>query len=785
MTPIDRLKPALRSAWLPLALLLLALSTVFAFGGDRGRFYRPTAHNWISSQHLAIAVKFSSEHGFQRFDSWSMRSDGAVRYLPYNPFTPGMYLLMKLAILPVSGNPSAQIYAARVLMLLFFAAAAVLTYLSLCRIVSNRWIALTAALLAFSSYYLLYYNDMIAPDGIPDFFGVMLTFHGMVVFVQEGRFRQLLIKACIALLLGWHVLALLLPFVIFGLACDLLRARSASAASTSIPRYVKAKQAAVALLRSCYLLLGIAALGFGLAVLAFNFAMDYIALDGERPLTELPAFQSMLMRTGLDQGVVQASWPWSDFLEGQFYRIFRMFIPYALLSVVGAAEGPSWLPGGVAFVLGGALSAASLIGSMFVRPRILFVTLASFGFFWALPMRNTTELHHFETIYYIGLPLVFFIVVLLLAMRLIRRDAVITAASVAALLLFGVSSFLMSRVGYSAESAHAASAAEQDLLTIRELTAGEFVTVGDLIGIRRMFFRPAGHGLSYYLNLALMDSEYPPPASRKFIVTRHRVDTDALLTPQNQYLFLYDAPGLLASYRSAYPSLISTEPLASEDFDVYLVDRTVYYLREPCEHEETRSTFFLHVFPEDKNDLPYYRRGHGFDNLDFVFTDLGLLFDGKCMSRVDLPQFDIAGLRTGRLEGGGAAWSTAYVVQGTKLISEYESIVSTEPLARSEFDLYLDGGKMHYVKQQCGDADTQAPFFLHVFPEDIDDLPDERKQYGFDNLDFGFDVRGVLFDGKCAAAVSLPQYGIARIITGQFDGTDRIWEVEIDLETRE
>ncbi len=785
MIPIDRLKPALRSAWLPLALLLLALSTVFAFGGDRGHFYRPTVHNWISSQHLAIAVKFSSEHGFQRFDSWSMRSDGAVRYLPYNRFPPGGYALMKLATLPVSGNPSAQIYAARILMLLFFAAAAVLVYLSLCRIVSNRWIALTAALLAFSSYYLLYYNDVTANESMPDFFGVMLTFHGLVVFVQEGRFRQLLIKACIALLLGWHVLALLLPFVVFGLARDLLRARSAPAASPPLLRYVKAKQAAAALLRSRYLLLGIAALGFGLAVLAFNFAMDYIALDGERPLTELPSFQSMLSRTGLDQGVVQASWPWADFLEGQFSRISRMFIPYALLSVVGAAESPSWLSGSVAFVLGGTLSAASLIGSMFVRPRILFATLASFGFFWALPMRNTTELHHFETIYYIGLPLVFFTVVLLLAMRLIRRDAVIAAASVAALLLFGVSSFLMSRVGYSAESAQAARAAEQDLLTIRELTAGEFVTVGDLIGIRRMPFRPAGNGLSYYLNLALMNSEYPPPASRKFIVTRHRVETDALLTPQNQYLFLYDAPGLLVSYRSAYPSLVSAEPLASEDFDVYLVDRTMYYLREPCEHEDTRSTFFLHVFPEDKNDLPYYRRGHGFDNLDFVFTDLGLLFDGKCMSRVDLPQFDIAGLRTGRLDGGGAAWSATYVVQGPKLISEYDSIVSTEPVARSEFDLYLDGGKLHYVKQQCGDADTQAPFFLHVFPEDIDDLPDERKQYGFDNLDFGFDVRGVLFDGKCAAAVSLPQYGIARIITGQLDGTGRIWEVEIDPEARE
>ncbi len=235
MTSLDRITPALRSPLLPLALLLLALSTVFIFGGDRGYFYRGGGHNWVSSQHITVAVNLSLEHGFQRFERRIMDEDGAVRYAPYNRFPPGGYLLMKLATLPVSGNPSAQIYAARVLMLLFFTGAAVLAYLSLCRLTSNRWIALTATLLAFSSYYLLYYNDMTANEGMIDFFGVMLTFHGMVVFMQEGRFRQLVVKTCVALLLGWHVLALLAPFVIFGLARELWQARSVAATSTPPP----------------------------------------------------------------------------------------------------------------------------------------------------------------------------------------------------------------------------------------------------------------------------------------------------------------------------------------------------------------------------------------------------------------------------------------------------------------------------------------------------------------------------------------------------------------------
>ena len=786
MTILDRIPPALRSAWLPLALLLLALSTVFVFGGNRSSFYRPVDdHNWLSSHHLTIVANLSHEHGFQRFTRRFIDGDGAVRYSPYNRFPPGGYLLIKLAVLPFGGSPSAQLYAARVLMLLFFAAAAVIAYLSLCRLTSNRWVALTATLLAFSSYYLLYSNDTIAPEVMPDIFGVLLVFHGMVVFVQEGRFRQLLVKTCIALLLGWHVFALLLPFVIFGLVSDLLRARSAASTSTPPPpprHYVKLKRAASALLRSRCLLLGIAALGFGLSVLAFNFTMEYAALDGETPLTELPSFQSMLKHTrvnSVENNVrVVAARAWHPFLEGQFRNILRMFIPYALLGGDDAGESPTWLSKRAQVVLGVALSVAGLIGSIFVRPRILFVTLVLFGFFWVLPMRNTTHRHDFESIYYIGLPLVFFTIVLLLARRLSNRDSVIAAAAVAALLLFAVSSFQMSLVGHSAEAAQAARAAQKELLDIRKTTAGEPVTVLNARTSTRQSFAwsHAGYAMDYYLNSHPIYYAYLPAVEGGFVVMRERIDTDALLTPQNRHFFLYDRDGLEAWYGDVFRTVASTEPAARKEFNVYFDDRTVYYLKEPCGGADTDARFFLHVYPIDENYLPDDRRQYGFDNLDSYFTERGVLFDDKCLARFVLPEYEVSKIVTGRI---GQAWSVVhYIHPPPELIAEYQSIASNEPVARSEFDLYIDGGNLYYVKEPCGGADTAASFFLHIVPVDTDDLPDARRQHGFDNLDFGFDVRGVLFDGNCLARVGLPQYGIARIVTGQFDGTDRVWEVE-------
>ncbi len=217
-----------RPAALPLVLLLLALSTLFLFGGDREYFYRDGKHyDWNSSQTLTFAENLSFRHNLLVFHYQSRDADGNLQYPSlYNRFPLGGYVLVKLAILPFGDTDfRAKIYAGRLLMLLLFSAAAVLAYLSLARIAGSRWDALTATLLAFSSYYLLYYADKISNEVTIDLFAVMLAFHGMTVFVQEGRFRQLVIKSCIALLLGWHVYAFLLPFIAFGLAAELLKAR--------------------------------------------------------------------------------------------------------------------------------------------------------------------------------------------------------------------------------------------------------------------------------------------------------------------------------------------------------------------------------------------------------------------------------------------------------------------------------------------------------------------------------------------------------------------------------
>ena len=111
-------------------------------------------------------------------------------------------------------------------------------------------------------------------------------------------------------------------------------------------------------------------------------------------------------------------------------------------------------------------------------------------------------------------------------------------------------------------------------------------------------------------------------------------------------------------------------------------------------------------------------------------------------------------------------------------LTDYESIASGEPAARSRFHIYLRENAVTYLKSPCSAADVRAQFFLHIVPEAVEDLPDHRRRYGYDNLDFHYEnqcvnIAALAFGGRCIAEHPLPDYPIARIRTGQF--TPRRW----------
>ena len=116
-------------------------------------------------------------------------------------------------------------------------------------------------------------------------------------------------------------------------------------------------------------------------------------------------------------------------------------------------------------------------------------------------------------------------------------------------------------------------------------------------------------------------------------------------------------------------------------------------------------------------------------------------------------------------------------------LTDYESIASGEPVARSDFDIYLRENTVSYLKSPCSAADVRAEFFLHVIPEDLEDLPADRRQYGFGGANFHYgNTAALAFGGRCIMEHPLPDYPIARIRTGQFTPEgDQIWMAEFPV----
>ena len=663
----------------PLALLLLALATLFLFGGGRGHPYQDYSRGHVTLNHMTVALNLSPEHGFLGFYRRYLDDAGEPAYEPYNRFPVLGHALIRLATLPFPDDSYAQLAAARTLMLAFFAAAATLAYLALRRLVRSRWAALAATLLSFSSSYALYYNDMVATEGAVDLFGLMMVLHGMAVFTDEGRFGQLPAKACAALLLGWHAYALLLPFALLGLACALRRRDG-----RGIRRH---------------LALGAVALGFGSLVLAANFAREYAALGGEVPVAELPSVRSALHRTGV---APVHGFDWTGAAKEQLGRIGAVSVPYALSHfIIGGEPGSLKITkmrvyrvfvalGSVLFVLTVLACLALLLSPPSPRsPLLPLAALALSGPCWMVAMRYAAG--EFEGMFHIGIPLALFALLLPRLDRLLGGRARCSApAGVVAAPLFALSSFLMAQAT-NPDPGHAAYAKEfnADVDSIRKLAEGKTIFVSMLNACSKMRYwrrspKYGGERLSaarrerikmqywkQYPKYYFTGSVFVGYADRRLadFVVSERTEGARTLTPGNRHAFLYDRASHDAALgRWERRAEHGAPVLESPDWDVHLVKgsagRHLLYFDDHCPDRQITGGFarfaslrinmggsqvFLHAWPYDANDLPAGRRRFGFDDLmdGFRIALPGWQKDGGCYALCRLPDYGIARIRTG------------------------------------------------------------------------------------------------------------------------------------------
>ena len=112
----------------------------------------------------------------------------------------------------------------------------------------------------------------------------------------------------------------------------------------------------------------------------------------------------------------------------------------------------------------------------------------------------------------------------------------------------------------------------------------------------------------------------------------------------------------------------------------------------------------------------------------------------------------------------------------------YRALAARTPVVRDRFDVYLDERAVSWVQTPCR-PEAWGKFLLHVTPADPQDLPPDRRRFGFDNLDFQFEDRGVRFDDVCLAVAPRPAYPVRHLTVGQWlPGASRaLWSAEISV----
>ena len=350
-------------------------------------------HNgFLSSHGLTLAAHLSPERHLLMYNRIVVDSAGVDHYEAYNRFSVVPFLLIRGAMELGGDDLFAQVTAARKLMLLFWLGAMFCAYLAFKRLGRSSLVALTVVMLAFSTPFFLRYNDMVFND-VPALFGCMLLFHGLVVHWQENRPRQLLVKALVAVALGWQAYAMLFP------AVALLQWKN---------RRTKEN-----------LLLAGAPLLLGVALLAFNLANECIAT--QTPLSETSTAKSISFRHGNAPDSSYASYAYAldqrAFAKEQLYRIGVSATPAILQQVLAllnkslvpfSGKWLIWKTTAVHGILALAVVACAL--ALAARRKEAFppFCLLALALCWTLPMKHFTAFHDFQAIFLVGVPLILF-----------------------------------------------------------------------------------------------------------------------------------------------------------------------------------------------------------------------------------------------------------------------------------------------------------------------------------------------------------------------------------------
>jgi hypothetical protein len=528
-TPPDE-SPALQAGRSPRAKWLTGLGSLIVFGVlavyvlvSQNHFVgfepgydelQPRHHGWVSSHALAIISHATAENGFVGYALAYAEPDGTIRYDYFDRypvfFSAGMH-----QALAITERLSSKVYIAKQIMNLIYLATLLIAALIVDKLIGSKPAALAAAVLAMSSEYLLFYKDMIHFDQ-PALLGFMFLTYTIALCVIDGRRQAPLLGAIVGVSLGrgyasiavlgvWFVLEWALAFVA-GRKCWRRVAREMVAHPATKSLVLGVTLAAVLLLYNASIeswRTGVSFFGTSI----FESAEDRLGLD--------PAFNL--------RNAAVAAWP--RFLVDQLDRLIRWSLPLR--------KPGGWLWGNVA-ISGVMLVVIAFASARWDRARrVLVVVALASPIVWLTGMRYMSAPHDYTSMYYMGVPLLFYASAFSL-LKVTRRPLLAWSVLAIALVLFHVSNqhtqTLHAELETRSDPVGRLSQFTWDMMAIREVLPGD----GTVVALSQEFPN-APYGFGFYLPeyaLGSMDLA-------DYIITRNPEALPGNLTPENKRLFVF------------------------------------------------------------------------------------------------------------------------------------------------------------------------------------------------------------------------------------------------------
>jgi hypothetical protein len=467
---------------------------------------QPKHHGWVSANTLAIISKATPANFFVGYALASKDNQNQIQYEYFDRY-PVFFSAIFNRALTLAPTLADKFLLAKQLMNLIFLATLMVAFLLLDKLSNNKALSLAAILLVFANPYLLWYKDMVHFDQ-PALFGFLLLTYAIALYKIDRVTRPLYISTFVAIALGRGYASYAVLGVWLGIEAFLILK------SKGLEFREKIKD----ILRQPSFRLLVIAIFWGGILLSYNVVIE--AHIRNVSVLHTSILQSARRRLSLNpqfnienEGVIN----WPDFLGSQVNRIVQWSFPVKDMNLGLVANGLILV---IMFLIIGIT-----IRKQTLEKRILYLITILSGFAWLVPLRNLSAFHDYTAMYYIGIPMVFFLAVF----TIFNTPKRIAPYIMIVALIVYVSALVQVR-DWHVERAGTANVYTYDFMRILDQIDGTGHNI-DLIAAIPYGPFPPGFDLSgQYLTSKGM---------AEYIISGNKNYAPNNLTPNNQVIFLF------------------------------------------------------------------------------------------------------------------------------------------------------------------------------------------------------------------------------------------------------